>query len=163
MLKILRFCLFTFYIGCLIGGDKTDTNKLFNELTHSPLEIKVDLQHPIDASLDENEIDTEAEKQQSIGLATQNYESTFLQTLLVFIGLILFIALTIWAFKRIGYNRIKTMNTLKSVKILEKRPISPKTVLYLIEVGGKQVLISESHLDVKKITSLNYLKTDDEL
>jgi hypothetical protein len=35
------------------------------------------------------------------------------------------------------------------IKVLEKRILSPKSILYLVEYEGKKVLVSESHLNMK--------------
>lgn len=94
---------------------------------------------------------------------TESYEAAFIKTIVVLVGLLVLIILTIWMFKKISHGRLKTFNVLKSVKILEKRPLSPKSMLYLIEVGGKQVLIAESQLEVRQITTLDYLEKDEKL
>jgi hypothetical protein len=36
-----------------------------------------------------------------------------------------------------------------SLQILEKRLLSPKTTMYLMEIDGKKVVFAESMLDVK--------------
>ena len=40
------------------------------------------------------------------------------------------------------------------MKVLEKRPLSPKTMLYLIEMNGEEVVIAESQLEVRVLSSL---------
>lgn len=92
---------------------------------------------------------------------TESYEATFMKTLLVLVSLIILIGLVIWMFKRLSQTRINQMNYLKSIKIIEKRPISPKSILYLIEVAGRQILISESQLEVRQLTTLDYPKEKD--
>jgi len=62
-------------------------------------------------------------------------------------------------FKKISHGRLRNFNYLKSIKIIEKRPLSPKSMLYLIEVGGKQVLIAESQLEVRTVASLDLLES----
>jgi len=63
-------------------------------------------------------------------------------------------------FKKISKGRFRSFNYLKSVKILEKRPLSPKSMLYLIEVGGKQVLIAESQFEVRTVATLDWVDGD---
>ena len=65
--------------------------------------------------------------------------------------------------RKMSYGRLRGINALKSIKILEKRPLSSKSILYLIEVGGKQVLIAESQLAVRTITTLDWLGSDKDL
>lgn len=95
--------------------------------------------------------------------ATESYETAFIKTIIVLVGLLVLVILTVWMFRKISHGRLRGMNVLKTVKILEKRPLSPKSMLYLIEVGGKQVLISESQLEVRSITTLDWLGTDKNL
>lgn len=95
--------------------------------------------------------------------ATESYETAFMKTVIVLVGLLVLVILTIWMFRKISHGRFRGMNMLKSIKILEKRPLSPKSMLYLVEVGGKQVLLAESQLEVRSVATLDYLRDDKEL
>lgn len=95
--------------------------------------------------------------------ATESYETAFIKTIVVLVGLLVLVILTVWMFRKISHGRLRGMNVLKSVKILEKRPLSPKSMLYLIEVGGKQVLIAESQLEVRSVATLDWLGSDKDL
>ena len=95
--------------------------------------------------------------------ATESYETAFIKTIVVLVGLLVLVILTVWMFRKISHGRLRGMNVLKSVKILEKRPLSPKSMLYLIEVGGKQVLIAESQLEVRNVATLDWLGSDKDL
>ena len=95
--------------------------------------------------------------------ATESYETAFMKTVIVLVGLLVLIILTIWMFRKISHGRFRGMNMLKSIKILEKRPLSPKSMLYLVDVGGKQVLLAESQLEVRSVATLDYLRDDKEL
>lgn len=94
---------------------------------------------------------------------TESYETAFIKTIVVLIGLLVLISLTVWMFRKLSHGRLRSFNYMKSVKILEKRPLSPKSMLYLIEVGGKQVLIAESQLHVKQVASLEWLSNEKDL
>ena len=48
---------------------------------------------------------------------------------------------------------MQVANNTKAIKILEKRVLSPKSILYLVKVENKKVLISESHMEVRAITN----------
>ena len=108
---------------------------------------------------------SEEEKKPAIDMqkTTESYETAFIKTIVGLVGLLVLILLTVWMFKKLSRGRLRSFNYLKSVKILEKRPLSPKSMLYLIEVAGKQVLISESQFEVRTITTLDYLSTDKDL
>ena len=84
---------------------------------------------------------------------TQSYEGSFLRVIVSLLGLILLVVLTFWILKKLGRSRFGKFGSDKSIFILERRPLSPKTVLYLVEVGNKRVLLSESQLEVRALSS----------
>ena len=85
---------------------------------------------------------------------TQNYQKAFYRMFCFLMGIVALIILTYWLMKRFMNAKIQQANESKSIKILERRVISPKSVLYLIEAEGKKVLISESQQEVRPIHSL---------
>jgi len=86
---------------------------------------------------------------------TTEYKPAFFKMLLILIALIALIFLTFWIFRRLMRVRLNQANQTKNIKILEKRALSPKSLLYIIEIDGKKILISESNLEVKKIKEIN--------
>ena len=80
-----------------------------------------------------------------------SYEHALGKMLLTLLGLIVLIFLTVWLMRRLSSGRIGRINAGQSIKILEKRPLSQKSMLYLLEVDGKRILISESHLEVRTL------------
>ncbi len=85
---------------------------------------------------------------------TQSYEMAFTKTIVVLSVLIALLILAVWMVKKVSSGRLRSFNNIKSVKILERRPLSPKSMLYIVEVEGKKILIAESHLSVNQITTL---------
>jgi flagellar biogenesis protein FliO len=83
------------------------------------------------------------------------YKHAFVKMFLLLIALLFLIFLTFWMFKKFISARLHQANLTKSIKILEKRALSPKSILYLIEIEGKKVVISESTLEVRKIKDLD--------
>lgn len=59
---------------------------------------------------------------------------------------------TLWFLRRLVQNRLQRGTGAQSIQVLEKRMLSPKTMLYLVEIDNKKVLLAESHLEIKKIT-----------
>lgn len=83
-----------------------------------------------------------------------SYQGAFVKMMLTLFALILFIILSVWMMRRLAHGRMKQMNYGKTIKILERRPLSAKSILYLIEAEGKKILISESQLEVRRISSI---------
>lgn len=88
-----------------------------------------------------------------------NYEHAFGKMILTLLGLILLIILAVWVMRRLSSGRLGQGGG-HSIKILEKRALSPKSMLYLVEIDDKQVLLSESQLEVRTITHLSESKTE---
>lgn len=86
--------------------------------------------------------------------ATDSYEHSFIKMLVTLFGLLVLIFLTVWMLRKIAGGKLKNLNHARTIKIIERRPLSAKSILYLIEVGGKQVLISESQLEVRALSSI---------
>ncbi len=82
-----------------------------------------------------------------------SYEHALGKMLLTLFGLIILILLTVWIMRRLSAGRLGRTNTDHAIKILEKRALSPKSMLYLLEVEGKHVLISESQLEVRALST----------
>ncbi|GAB4190211.1 MAG: hypothetical protein Tsb0015_11230 [Simkaniaceae bacterium] len=92
-----------------------------------------------------------------------SYEKTFMQTLLVLIGLLVLILLGVWLIRKFSGGRMRQFNTGKTIKILERRPLSHKSMLYLVDIRGRQFLIAESQLEVTRISSLDWLDEEKEI
>jgi len=96
-----------------------------------------------------------------IAISSDVYQKQFFRTLVVILiivaGAIILILLT----RKLSKNRPLTMNYKKNLKILERRQISPNTYLYHMQMGDKQFVISESKLEVRLITHLDWDETEE--
>lgn len=81
------------------------------------------------------------------------YEKTIMHTALVVFGFILFLLLFVWLLRK--FNRGKGHSTGTEITVLEKKPLSHKSVLYLVKVNNKKFLIAESQLEVKAMRPVN--------
>jgi flagellar biogenesis protein FliO len=82
-----------------------------------------------------------------------SYENALIKMILTLGGLLLLVFLTLWILRKLSNGRMGGFGTAKKIKVLEKRPLSPKTVIYLLELNGKEVFVAESQLEVKTILS----------
>lgn len=85
--------------------------------------------------------------------STGELGATFAKMLLTFAALILLLFGTYWFLRRLIQSRLQKGVGVPSIQVLEKKMISTKTMLYLIEVENKKVLLAESHLEIKRIES----------
>ena len=78
---------------------------------------------------------------------------TLIKMLLTLLALALLLFGSFWFLRRLIQNRLQKGIGKQSIDILEKRMISPKTMLYLVQVENKKILVAESHLEFKALES----------
>lgn len=65
--------------------------------------------------------------------------------MLASLGLIIaLIFIVSWFLKRFLNTRIQQINTTSAIKIVERRALTPKSAIYLLEVNGRSLVIAES-------------------
>ena len=84
-----------------------------------------------------------------------NFQAKFLNMLFILTLLIGFMILASWLLKRMMKARITQINQASYIKILETRQLSPKSVLYFIEIENKKVLIGESQTGLHFISNFD--------
>jgi flagellar biogenesis protein FliO len=87
------------------------------------------------------------------------YGGAVTKMVLTLAGLISMVFITIWLLKKLTQGRIGAFGK-KQINILERRPLSPKTVLYVIEFAGKQMIVAESQLEIKALASIDAIEQD---
>ena len=103
---------------------------------------------------------TQEEPIEALELHTSSYQALFFKMILALVVILVLATVAIYLMKTLSQTRIQQGNHYKNIKILEKRSISPKSVLYLIEVGGKKLLIGESQLELRELSHLNWVETE---
>jgi flagellar biosynthetic protein FliO len=81
-----------------------------------------------------------------------NYWSEFVNMLVTLAFVLILIFITVWLLKKIMRSRVQTLNRCNGIKILERRPLNPKASLYLIDILGKGIVVSESQAGIHLIT-----------
>jgi flagellar biogenesis protein FliO len=87
-------------------------------------------------------------------VVTTSYESAFIKMLLTLGALLFLIILTVWMMRRMSSGRMFRSMGSSQLKIVDKKVLSAKSMLYIVEVEGKRVLISESQLEVRPIAEI---------
>ena len=86
-------------------------------------------------------------------MAPPDIGAALVKMILSFLVVILLLFGTYWFVRKLIQNRLRKGVGDQSIQILEKKMLSPKTMLYLIEVENKKVLLAESHLEIKRLES----------
>jgi flagellar biogenesis protein FliO len=85
---------------------------------------------------------------------THSYENAFLRMIITLLALLVLVFATFWILRRLSGGKFK-LGSSRSINVLEKRVLSPKSILYIIEVGGKKILISESQAEVRALARID--------
>lgn len=88
-----------------------------------------------------------------------SYEGAFMKMIITFIAVVVGIIGTIWLMRRLMGGRVGGSHG-HSIKVIERKAISPKTTLYVIEVDNKQSVIAESQLEIKHLMDLEISSSD---
>ncbi len=86
-----------------------------------------------------------------------SYEGAFIKMIVTVVVLILFVFLTFWVVRRLGQGRLRGFGSNLSIQVIERKPLSPKSMLYLVQVGHQKFLIAESQLEVRKLGPIGEL------
>lgn len=87
---------------------------------------------------------------------TGDLGAAFAKMFLSLTVLVLLLVVSFWFLRRLIQNRMQKGGSDASIRVLEKRMISPKTMLYLVEVDRKKILLAESHLEIKRLESFEH-------
>ncbi len=91
------------------------------------------------------------------------FEPAIFKTVTILLGILILVGLTIWMIRRFSSIRMRGMNQMKQIKILESRPLSQKTMLYLLNVQGTHHLIAESQIEVRHLHAFQEETVDKDL
>lgn len=84
-------------------------------------------------------------------LPPTDYGSVFIKMFLTLIALAVLFGFTVWFLRRLIRYRQEKGTGNQAIRVLEKKMISAKTMLYVIEIDGKRILVSESQLEIRQL------------
>ncbi len=93
-------------------------------------------------------------------VSSDMYQKQFYRTFILILIIVVGSFALIWVMRKYSKDRPFQVNHKKNIKILERRQISPNTFLYHLQIGNKQVVISESKYEVKVIANLDWDESD---
>ena len=67
-----------------------------------------------------------------------------------------------WFVKRMMNTRVQQMNSSSLIKVTERRSLSPKTVIYLLEIQGKTLVVGETPAGLSKLGEFDFPMTPEE-
>jgi flagellar biogenesis protein FliO len=89
-----------------------------------------------------------------------SYEASVMKMILVLVGLVVLALFTYWLLRKVSQGRFRTLGRKPVIQVVERKQLSPKTMLYIVELEGKKVLLSESQLEVRNLTTFETLSKE---
>ncbi len=87
--------------------------------------------------------------------------SEFMNMLLTLGFIVVLILIVSWLLRKLLNTRIQQANTNSDIKILERRSLSPKATIYLLEIRGKGLAIAETHSGVFNLGEISLTESDE--
>lgn len=89
-------------------------------------------------------------------ISTDDHFIKGFMSMLASLGIIIALLLIVsWFFKKMMNTRLQQLNTTSDIKILERRSLSPKATIYLLEIKGKGIVIAESSNGLTRLADFN--------
>jgi flagellar biogenesis protein FliO len=81
---------------------------------------------------------------------------SFFRLALAFVGLLVALWIIIWLLRKMSGSKFGFFHNDSSLKVVEKKVLSPKTMLYVVDFNGQKLLVSESsqHVKIKELQSM---------
>lgn len=83
-----------------------------------------------------------------------DFKAEMLKMLFTLGALVIVLLALGWSVRRLANNRLNQANATSDIKVLERRAISPKAAVYLMEVRGHTFVVAESPHGVHKVTDI---------
>lgn len=90
-------------------------------------------------------------------LQEEQYKKQFIKMLFLILGAVFGFFLLAWLVRRFStHARPLSMNSKKHIKVIERRPLSPQTQLFYVQVGDRHFVLAESKVEVRNVASLDW-------
>lgn len=88
-----------------------------------------------------------------IPMIVENVEGVFFRMIISFLLFILFAGASLYFLRRFLRGRGQR-GPSQNIHLLEKKAISPKSMLYLVQVGEEKILIGESQVELRRLDQM---------
>ncbi len=85
-------------------------------------------------------------------ISTPSYEPTLFKMIMTLVGLIVLIVVTVWVLKRMVNSPFRLNQLQKTINIIDRKTLSPKSTLYIVEISGRKIAFVESQAEIRKLT-----------
>lgn len=84
-----------------------------------------------------------------------NFGKEFVNMILNLGLLVAVLVAAAWFMRRLSRSRMHQMNASSGIKIIERRALHPKASIYLLDIMGKKIVISENSSGIRPITEIS--------
>ena len=93
-------------------------------------------------------------EEQAVEVKEYHFWEEFLNMILALAFIVTLIMVASSMLKRLSRNRMHQANDANLIKILERRALTPKSAIYLIEVAGQAIVIADSASGIQTLAEL---------
>ena len=106
---------------------------------------------------DQQALDLVAENflQNSNEMPMNDFGAALTKIFLTLIALLLLLGGSVWVLRKLIQQKLQRGSGSQIIHLLEKKMISPKTMLYVIEIENKKIILAESQLEIRKIDAVS--------
>ena len=94
-------------------------------------------------------------------LADYSFWTEFFNMTVTLTLIVATLILITWGLKKLMSSRLKQMNSTSEIRILERRTLSPKSSIYLIEVMGHIIVVGETPAGLQRLGEISSDDTAD--
>lgn len=85
-----------------------------------------------------------------------DYGAAFIKMFVTLFALVALLGISLWFVRRLlRYRLERGTGSQRMIEVLEKKMISQKTMIYVLEIEGEKIILAESQLEIKKLNSLS--------
>jgi flagellar biogenesis protein FliO len=91
--------------------------------------------------------------EETVPMEDYNFVTEFVRMISILGAMIGVLLLVAWGLKRVMNTRMEQINETSNIRIIERRALTPKANLYLLEVEGKKMVVAESPAGIHHLTN----------
>jgi flagellar biogenesis protein FliO len=114
-------------------------------LLFAPLTLCAESQNPPQAEESSDALKTwEEENKPREDKEEVRFSELITRAMLLLIGILVALFIATWCMKKMDRFKFKTQDSPSRIELVEKKVLSPKSVLYIVEIDGKPLFLAES-------------------
>lgn len=158
LIFLFQFLICSALFCAEVPANPKETNSATTEVV-APIMPSEDAESKKEKSFSIDEWQETSKKQEDV--EDSHFSSLFSRMIGMLVVTVLLAVVAGWAAKRFLTSKMQQTNRTSRIQILEKRMLSPKSCVYLIQVDDAQLVIGESGHGISILKDIKEEKTDE--